>query len=51
MKILGIGIDLVHNSKMKGYIQQSYTDLLISKFLHWEEIRFVNTIEIEKQKV
>jgi phosphopantetheinyl transferase (holo-ACP synthase) len=34
MKILGIGIDLVKNSKIKNAVNKSHAERFIKKFLH-----------------
>jgi phosphopantetheinyl transferase (holo-ACP synthase) len=37
MKILGVGVDLVKNARIKQYLGQSYADLFLKKFLHASE--------------
>ena len=34
MKILGIGIDLVKNSRMKSFVGEKYAIRFVRKFLH-----------------
>lgn len=38
MKILGIGVDLVRNARIKSYLTQSYADRFLKKFLHPTEL-------------
>lgn len=51
MKILGIGVDLVRNSKIRHFMQQSYAQRFLKKFLHHQEMDFLEKIENDKQKV
>lgn len=51
MKILGIGVDLVRNSKIRHFMQQSYAQRFLKKFLHHQEMEFLEKIENDKQKV
>ena len=38
MKILGVGIDMVKNSRMRYYVGEKYAIRFIKKFLHPVEI-------------
>ena len=38
MKILGVGVDLVSNSKIRGFMHQSYANRFLKKFLHQREM-------------
>jgi holo-[acyl-carrier protein] synthase len=51
MKILGIGVDLVRNSRISHFIHQSYVDRFLEKFLHHHEQLVLMNIANEREKV
>jgi len=51
MKILGIGIDLVKNTRMQNIVMEKYAKRFLSKFLHPQELTFYMNIEHPEKKV
>lgn len=51
MKILGIGIDLVKNSKIQNAVNKNYAERFIKKFLHPKELEKYFSIQKDEQKV
>lgn len=51
MKILGIGIDLVQNSRIRTYIHRNYSERFLRKVLHDHELLYFANFSIERQKV
>jgi len=42
MKVIGIGVDLVANSRLQSIIQRAHKDRFLSKVLHTSEITLFN---------
>ena len=51
MKILGIGIDLVKNSRMQQYFTRNYSDRFLKKFLHPSELDHLHSLEVHQQQI
>jgi len=51
MKILGIGIDLVMNSRIERIITKNYAERFIKKFLHETELQRYLAIENEEAQI
>jgi len=50
MKILGIGVDLVANKRMENILSKSFNQRFLSKVLHAEEIRVIESHADLKKK-
>ena len=51
MKIFGVGIDIVKNSRIQNILQKTTSDRFLQKALHEKEIEKLKTISVEKKYI
>lgn len=51
MKIFGIGVDLVQNSRIRNALTKSHAKRFLSRVLHQDELQHYDTIKMDRVQV